>query len=210
MSDPIDFFALPRTTRAVDWYGRILPALPLRLPAVSLLHRAVVHVDGPGGGSWSLGLDRGRVRVDAGVHGPIAAQYSMSAAHFREAHFGALRDRVRGVLARLGLPLELPDGSTLKVPVDGIARVAALSGSIALAIHDRHVADVYRYHLTLGAAAPDLTRPTATIAVDLDDLAALAAAKVPPFKVLASGKLQIGGDVGLPMRALAALLGQPA
>ena len=51
-ADP--FFSLPRTTRPADWFERILPTLPLKLPRASLDHAIAYHVHGPGGGSWSV------------------------------------------------------------------------------------------------------------------------------------------------------------
>ncbi len=205
---PIDFFALPRTTRPADWFERILPSLPLQLPTATVSHRTVVRVLGAGGGAWSLGLAGGKLSVVAGDLGPIAVQYAMTAMHFRESHFGAFRERTTEVLTKLRLPLALPDMRLLQVDPARLAAVAALRGSIAFEVQDRRVHDCYRFVLTLGAAPAQVDRVDTTIEVDLDDLAALAAARTPPLKVITSGKLRIKGDPDLPVRALTALIGR--
>lgn len=203
-----DFFTLPRTTRPADWFERILPNLPLQLPTETVTHRTIVRVTGAGGGAWSLGLAGGKLSVVPGTLGPIAVQYAMSAAHFRESHFGAVRERTIEVLTKLKLPLLLPD--MRKMPMDPVrlAAVAALRGSLAFVVHDKRMADAYRFVLTLGEAPANVDAADTTIEVDLDDLAALAAARTPPLKVITSGKLRIKGDPDLPVRALTALIGR--
>lgn len=203
---PADYFALPRTTRPADWFDRELPALALRLPNASLPHSAVVHV--AGAGSWSQFLRDGKVVVQAGVHGPVAVQLSVTAAHFREFLFGAVRERHAKVLKKLGLPVAVPDLSKLPVDPRAAANLAAVGGSLAVILRDRDMDDAYRAVITFGSGTPAVDKPTATVEVDLDDLAALAAAKTPPLKVLTSGKLRITGDTDLPLRALTALLGR--
>ena len=203
----IDYFALPRTTRPADWFERILPNLGLQLPQATLRHRVVLHITGVGGGSWSLGLTAGQLSVERGVVGPVAVQYTTSVAHFREAMFGAMRDRGVEVLQKLGLPLVLPSLRGLVLAQAQVDAVAQLSGTLTFALRDRRMDDTYTFTLTLGGGAPT-AGPQATIAIDLDDLAALAAAKVPPLKIISSGKLRVMGDLDLPMRALTALTGR--
>ncbi len=204
------YFALPRTTRPVDWFGRILPELPLRLPALTLSHSAVFHVTGVGGGTWSHQLQNGRIVVTPGMVGPVATQTTISAAHFRELLFGAVRDRHVQVLRKLGLPLAIPDASRLPVVPAHIAAVAGISGTLLIALRDRDLDDTYRLALTFGGGPTAPERPDATIEVDLDDLTALVAARTPPFKLLTSGKLRISGDTNLPLRAMSAALGRTA
>lgn len=201
------FFAVPRTTRPADWFERILPSLPLRLPALTLAESITYHVIGTGGGVWTVGLDAGKVRVQAGKVGVVSAQVAMSSAHFREAVAGALRDRLAQVLAKLGQPVALPDFSGVPHDPSRIAAVAALRGSVAVEIGDRDMGDKYRYVLTLGDGPVAFDDATTTIEVDADDLAALGSARTPPLKVLTSGKLRLAGDASLPMRLLTALAG---
>lgn len=204
----IDYFSLPRTTRPADWFERILPALPLRLPTAELAYSAVVHVVGPGGGSWSHVLRAGKLHIQAGVRPPVAVQYSMTVAHFRELLFGAVRERHIKVLAQLKMPQVLPDFSRVAADPTRIAAVAQLRGSLAFELRDRSMADVYRYVLTLGGGPAQLDHPDTTIEVDLDDLTALAMARTPPLKVISSGKLRVKGNTDLPISALTALLGR--
>lgn len=202
-SDP--FFALPRTTRPADWFQRILPTLPWKLPRVSLDHAMVFHVHGVGGGTWSVRLHEGQLIAMAGVAPIVGVQVSMSSAHFREALTGALRERVRGVLHKQGRPIALPDLTLVPHEPARVAAVAALGGSIALQIADREYGETYRYVFTLGGGPAAFEQATATVDVDAGDLATLAAARTPPFQVLVSGKLRIQGDVGLPARVIGLL-----
>ena len=202
MSDP--FFALPRATKAPVFFEQILPGLALRLPPVTLPDRVVYHVHGAG--VWSVGLEAGRLVVTAGVHGPIGMQLSMTEAHFREGLTGALRERHLAVLKKWGRPAELADFSRLRPNVARLRAAIAVGGSLAFVLDDREYADRYRYVLTVGPGPAAWQTADVTIEVDLDDLAALAAARTPPMKVLVSGKLRLAGDVALPGRLLGALL----
>jgi len=204
---PDPFFTAPRTTRPTDWFERILPSLPLRLPPITLPEAMVYHVLGPGGGVWTVGLKQGKPQVTAGKVGPISAQIAMTSAHFREAVTGALRERLRKILEKQGRPVELPDCSALPHDPARIAAVSALRGSLAFELSDRDMGEKYRYVLTLGDGPVALETADTTLEVDLDDLATLAAARTPPLKMLASGKLRVRGDADLPLRALTTLLG---
>ncbi|MBM4341877.1 MAG: SCP2 sterol-binding domain-containing protein [Deltaproteobacteria bacterium] len=204
------YFALPRATRPADWFGRILPGLPLRLPPISLSHSAVFHITGPVGGTWTQQLLAGRLVVSPGVVGPVATQTTVTAAHFRELLFGAVRDRHVQVLHKLGLPVAIPDVS--RVPVDP-ARVAALAnlrGTLAIDLYDRHLDDTYRIAITFGGGPTAHAAPDTVVETDLDDLATLVAARTPPLQLLTSGKLRIRGDADLPVRALTTALGRTA
>lgn len=204
---PDPFFGLPRTTRPADWFERILPALPLRLPAVTTPMWSVYHIHGVGGGSWSVRLVDGRVQTQAGVATPVGMQLSMTTAHFREAIGGALRERLAHVLRAWGRPVALPDASRVPLDVSRLQAAAAVGGSMALVLQDREVDDAYRYVLTLGDGAAAWESPRTTIETGLDDLTALLVARTPPLQLVASGKLRVQGDVDLPLRALRTLLG---
>lgn len=200
------YFSLPRTTRAGDWFEKILPTLPLRLPPGAETPWTAVHVDGLGGGCWSLRLHAGRLEVVRGAVAGVWLQWSMSAPHFREALAGALRDRTATGLRKLGMAVAIPDFSAAPLQRLGWSALQGLQGSMAFCLADRQMADTYRYVLTLGAGAPARERADAQIDVDLDDLLALAVARTPPLKLLASGKLRVAGKAELPMQALTALL----
>jgi hypothetical protein len=200
------FFALPRTTRPADWFERILPTLPLKLPRISLDHAIVYHIHGTGGGTWSVRLHEGQLVAMAGTAPIVGAQVSMSSAHFREALTGALRERIRGVLLKQKRPVALPDLTHMPHDPARVAAVAALGGSIALQISDREYGDTYRYVFTFGGGPAAFEQASSTVEVDADDLAALAVARTPPLQVMVSGKLRIRGDADLPQRALGLLL----
>lgn len=204
MSDA--YFSLPRTTRAGDWFEKILPSMTLSLPAGAETPWTAVHVQGVGGGTWSLRLHAGKVEVVRGAVAGVWLQWSMTAGHFREALAGALRDRTAAGLQKLGMALAIPD--LRRAPLDrlGWQKLEALRGSIAFSLADRQMADTYRYVLTLGPGTPSLERADAQIDADLDDLLALAVARTPPLKLLASGKLRVAGKAELPMQALTALI----
>lgn len=207
MTDP--FFSLPRTTRPAEWFDKILPSLPLRLPAGAETPWSAVHVHGVGGGTWSVRLAAGQVQVQRGMPNSVVSQWSMTTGHFREALAGALRDRTAGVLAKLGMPVALPDLSGARLQQLNWQGLAAIQGSLAFQLADRQVAETYRYVLTLGSGPAAFDKADTAIDVDLDDLATLAAARTPPLRLLASGKLRVQGNSELPMRALTALLSTP-
>ncbi len=202
------FFSLPRTTRPADWFQRILPTLPWKLPRVSLDHALVYHVHGAGGGIWSVRLHEGQLLAMQGMAPIVGVQVSMTSAHFREALTGALRERVREVLRKQGRPIALPDLTHVPHEPARLAAVAALGGSIALQIADREYGETYRYVFTLGGGPAAFETATTTIDVDAGDLASLAAARTPPLQVLVSGKLRIQGDAGLPTRVIGVLFGR--
>jgi putative sterol carrier protein len=208
MSDA--YFSLPRTTRAGDWFEKILPSLGLRLPAAAETPWTAVHVHGVGGGTWSLRVHAGKLEVVRGAVAGVWLQWSMTTGHFREALAGALRDRSAAALQKLGLPLAIPDLSRAQLDRLNWQKLQGLKGSIAFALADRKMADTYRYVLTLGPGAAALDTPDAQIDADLDDLLALAVARTPPLKLLASGKLRVAGKTELPMQALTALLASAA
>ncbi len=197
-----DYFEVSRTTRPADWFERILPSLALRLPNTSLDYWSVYHIDGVG--SWSVGLQGGKVAVKKGLAEPVGVQIRMSAGHFREAMFGALRDRLAEVLKRLGKPQALPDASRLVIDAKQIAATVAVGGNLAVVLRDRRMGDEYQFAMTIGAAPAG--PPTTTIVADLDDLVALAVARTPPHKLLTGGKLRISGDLDRPAKLLTALL----
>lgn len=199
-------FDLPRTTKAAEFFGTILPGAPLRLPTVSVEHALVYQVDGPGGGVWSVRLQQGKLAIAAGTPWPIASQTVVTASHFRELVAGAVRDQLVRVLKQLGKPLAVPDLSKLPTDPARVAALAGLQGSLAVVLHDREVDDSYRIFVGFGGGqhAPD--RPTCTVEVDLVDAAALLAARTPPLQWFASGKFRVKGDTSLPVRALGALL----
>jgi hypothetical protein len=199
-----DYFAIARTTRPADWFERILPALPLRLPNATIDYWSVYHV--AGAGSWSVGLQGGKVVVHKGIEKPIGVQISMSAGHFREAMFGALRDKLGDVLTRLGKPKVLPDLSRLAIDQRQLAATVGVGGVLAVVVRDRAVDDEYAFLITIGDQPAGQQAPTTTIVADLDDLVALAAARTPPHKLLTGGKLRISGDLDRPAKLLSALL----
>jgi hypothetical protein len=201
-------FALPRTTRPADWFERLLPTAQVSLPLVTVQQAVVYHVLGAGGGTWSVFLHQGRLRTQPGATADAVLQVCMTAAHFREALTGALRDRACAVLNRLGLPLDLPDFARLPIDLAGVAqRLARLQGSLAVEVADRELADRYRYVITFGAGPAAYDTASTTLEIDADDLAAMVTSRTPPLKVLASGKLRIRGDADLPLRVLRAALG---
>lgn len=200
------YFSLPRSLKAAAFFERHLPALALRLPAITLPDRVVHHV--LGAGVWSVALVNGQLDVQPGVVGPIGLQISMTEAHFREAMTGALRDRHLEVLKRQRLPLEIPDLTRLQVDPARLRAAIAVGGSVAIVIHDREYDDRYRYVLTIGAGPAAYDKATTTIEVDADDLVALVAARTPPMAVLVSGKLRLAGDIGLPGKLLSSLFGR--
>jgi hypothetical protein len=206
MSDP--YFSLARTTRPADWFERILPALPLRLPDVSVPHAFAYHVSGPGGGTWSVWLESGQLRSQVGLAPVVGLQLSMSAAHFREAVVGGLRDRLADVLRRLGKPVALPSLAWLPIDPARVAGLAALRGSVAFEVRDRDLDETYRFVLTLGAGPAASSRADCTVQVDADDLTTLAAARTSPWQALTGGRVRLQGDTTLPSRLLTTLLGK--
>lgn len=166
------------------------------------------YVIGAGGGTWTVALQDGKPVTHTGVASNVVAHLSMNSGHFREAIAGALRERLGTALQKLGKAVELPDMSRQKIDAKRLAAAAAIPGSVAIVLHDKHFGDTYRYVLTIGGNSPDYDRAQCTIEVDLDDLLALAVARTPPLQMLVSGKLKLQGDAGLPQRWLLALLGK--
>lgn len=200
------FFALPRTTKADAFFGQVLPSMALQLPNASVGHALVYRVDGPGGGTWSVRLQNGALEVASGTPWPIATQTVLSSAHFREVVAGAVRDRLAQVLKKLGKPLDVPDLRTLPVDPARVAALTAVQGSLRIVLHDRELDDRYQFTIAFGTTPPPTGPATCTVEVDLDDAAALLAARTPPLQWFTTGKFRMQGDTSLPVRALGALL----
>lgn len=201
-----NLFALPRTTKADAFFGHILPAVSLQLPAASVSHALVYTVDGPGGGTWSVRLHDGALQIASGTPWPIATQTVISGAHFREVVAGAVRDRLVQVLKKLGKPQDVPDLRGLPVEPKRVAALAAVQGSLRIVLRDRELDDSYQLTILFGTTPPPAGQPTCVLEVDLDDAAGLLAARTPPLQWFTTGKFRMQGDTSLPVRALGALL----
>lgn len=202
------FFSLPRYVHPREWFETILPALPLRLPAITIPHAITYHVMGPGGGVWSVQLVDGHLQTREGWAERTAVQVAMTVPHLREALTGALRNRFADALRGAGRPLVLPDLTTL--PVDA-ARMQALSsvvGTLAVDVVDRKFSDKYRYVFTFGSHMAAFDTASTTLEIDADDLVQLLLERGSPWQLLKGPRVRIKGDMDRPAEVLRALLGR--
>jgi len=196
------FWSIRRTTSPQKLFETIVPALPVRLPDVTVPRPVNVHVLGPGGGVWATQLVAGRTQVTPGTADDAICQVALHKKHLREIVGGSLRDRGLQIMAKLGKARQIPDLSRAPLDPARVVKVASLEGSIAVNVKDRGYGDTYRYVVTFGSGAPDYDTATTTVTVDADEAIDWVVKRIEPKQLLKAKGVRIEGDLTLPLRAL--------
>ncbi len=201
------FWNLPRSTTPKTWYEEIVPVVPLVLPAIDVPWPVVYHVDGSGGGSWTVTVAAGRAQVAVGGHDAPIAQVRMRRSDLRELVGGFLRDRLRDAVDRLGVGLDLAGMGAPAIETARLKRLADLSGSVGIEVRDRRLGDSARFVVTFGSGDPAWETPTTELTIEAGHLVEWIVGRVHPRQILTGGRLRLAGEVALPTRALGLLLG---
>lgn len=154
-----------------------------------------------GGGTWSLSLERGEVRVSEGLAPDVLVRLTLTADDFEPIVVsGAERLGTEG-----GLERQLVAARVLTVDAERARLIREAPGSVALKLAGTN-GKTHRLVVTLGAGAPKLDAADCELECALEDLWAIQSGARNPFELLMDGKLKLTGKVELAM-ALASALG---
>lgn len=154
-----------------------------------------------GGGTWSLSLDRGDVRVTVGLAPDVLVRLTLAAADFEPIVVsGAERLGNDG-----GLDRQLVAARVLTLDAEHARLIREAQGSIALKLTATN-GQTHRLVATLGPGEPKLDAADCELECALEDLWAIQSGTRNPFELLMDGKLKLTGKVELAM-ALGSALG---
>ncbi|HEV8548974.1 MAG TPA: SCP2 sterol-binding domain-containing protein [Polyangiaceae bacterium] len=191
---------IPRSPE--QFFNEYVPAQVARLKG-SLGERSgagAVVFELTGEGAWSLALERGEVRVSAGVAADPLVRITLGAGDFVPVivdgaeHLGSDQSVERQVVA----------ARVISVDADRARLLREAPGSIAVKLTT--AGPTHRIVITLGAATPKLDAPDCELECALEDLWAIQGGTRTAFELLMDGKLKMTGKVELAM-ALGAALG---
>lgn len=201
----IDLLDLPRTVVPAEFFPLVADVLSeIETPEAASQDRAVVRLEGAGGGAWNLGFSEGRAVVLEGDLEAPSVRVSLSVSDWREIVAGRVRDVVAPDVAATWL-----DPRTLiRIYRDAsiIDSVRALSGDIRMTLHDKDEDEDYRITVTLGGVDPRPDDPTTTVDMRLEALARIARGDESPQQAFFAGRIRIDGDMNLAMGLMALVM----
>jgi len=154
-----------------------------------------------GGGSWSLSLENGAVRVSPGVAADVLVRLTFGAGDFEPIVIGGA-ERLGN---ETGLDRQLVAARVLTLDADRARLIREAPGSVGLKLAGAN-GQTHRLLVTLGAGASTLDAADCELECALEDLWAIQSGTRNPFELLMDGKLKLTGKVELAM-ALGAALG---
>jgi len=173
-------------------------------PANATDDRVAVHVTGPGGGDWHMGVTDGAFDLlDGATDSPLVA-ISLAVSDWREFVAG----RVRDVVAEHTNISLLDPKALAKLHGSGerAARLRGFSGDIQCIVEDADEEAEYVATFTLGGGAPNVDSPTTTIRVDMGYLGRLMSGQENVQNAFFAGKIRIDGDMNLAMGLMTAVM----
>jgi hypothetical protein len=200
----MSILTLPRATTAKQFFEEILPGelAQVPIPADCGSDRAQFTITGPTGGAWSVGVVGGRADVAAGVALGAPFHVTISDVDARELLLGSVRDRLYaavGGAAAVEKHYTPKNLTRLFLPAHKVAQIKALRGDIQLEIEDDEEMSSYVLTLTIGGGAPNLLAPATKVKIEVNDWLAIATRKMDTQQAFMAGKLQMQGDIALPM-----------
>lgn len=186
---PAAFFALLEEALASE------PA-----PADASPEKLQAHLEGDGGGSWTIGFDGGRLACAAGVAESPPLQISLTVDDWRAFVAGRVRDAVG---ARIDVGFDASQAAKLYRITHKTEQVKAFSGNLQVIVEDKSQSSDHKLTLTFGGGTPNAGAPDTTVAVDLDDFVSLAAGELNAQQAFFMGKIRLDGDMNLAMGLMA-------
>ncbi|MCB9730650.1 MAG: SCP2 sterol-binding domain-containing protein [Deltaproteobacteria bacterium] len=174
------------------------------VPPTASAQKAVLVLDGDGGGSWTMGFEDGKLKIEEGVAAAPPVRATSTVESWRHFVAGRVRDRLH---QEVDVSLFDPRG-LLHLFHDGarVEKINAFHGDLRLVLEDTDAGDEYSVTITLGGGAPNLANPTTTVRISMDDAAALARREENLQTAFFSGKIRLEGDLNLPMGIMAAMM----
>ncbi len=199
-----DFTALPADITPAQFLSLVEQALASEpAPAGASPEKLVIHVSGDAGGSWSMGFDSGRLRINEGASDGAPLQVSLSTDDLRAFVAGAIRD---AILARAGgRTVDARQIGKLYAVTHKTEQIKAYSGNLQIAVASTDA--THRLTLTFGGATPNPAAPSTTVSFVLEDFLAILGGELNPQAAFFAGKIRLDGDMNLAMGLMALAMG---
>ena len=193
-----DLTNLPRTIVPEAFFEKVMELVAdIPAPAEAAEDRALVRLEGMGGGQWNVGFVAGRAQIREGEISDPTVQVSLSVIDWREFVVGRVRDVVTP-----GMDKNLLDPRMI-VRIfddrDAVEAVRDFQGTIKLTVRDPEEDGDYVLFVTLGGQAETREEPATTVEISLGDLASLVRQESTPQAAFFAGQIRIDGDMNLAM-----------
>lgn len=174
------------------------------VPETASKQKAVLVLDGDGGGAWTMGFVDGKLRIDEGVADAPPVRLTATVDSWRALVAGRIHERMSQAVGGATfdprrLARAFHDGARIE-------KINAFAGDLRLVAEDPELGFEYAITVTLGGSAPDLAAPTTTVRITLEHAAALARQEENLQAAFFSGKIRLDGDLNLPMGIMAAMM----
>ena len=193
-----DLTNLPRTIVPEAFFEKVMEVVAdIPAPPEAAEDRALVRLEGLGGGEWNVGFVDGRAQIRQGTIEEPTVQVGLSVIDWREFVVGRVRDVVTP-----GMDKNLLDPRLLVRIFDdreAVEAVREFQGTIKLTVRDPAEAGDYVLYVTLGGQEETREQPATTVDIALDDLASLVRRDSTPQAAFFAGKIRIDGDMNLAM-----------
>ena len=191
---------LPRNIVPADFFALILSSLGgAQMEGEAVDEHALLRLEGPGGGVWSVNSPGGDPRIDPveGETSPAVVQVSLRVSDWREWVAGRIRDELA-----TSTEVNLLDPRTLLKILScpsALEIVRTLNGDLQVVVPDREEALEYVATVTLGGGAPSVEKPTTRVTVSLKDIGRMVRGEESPQEAFFTGKIRVDGDMNLAM-----------
>ncbi len=174
------------------------------VPETASKQKAVLVLDGDGGGAWTVGFVDGKLEIGEGVADAPPVRLTATVDSWRALVVGRIHEHVAKAVG----PMAFDPRRLARAFHDGarIEKINAFAGDLRLIAEDTALGAEYAVTITLGGGAPNLATPTTTVRITLEHAAALARHEENLQTAFFSGKIRLDGDLNLPMGIMAALM----
>ena len=193
-----DLKNLPRTIVPEAFFEKVIELVgDIPAPPEAASDKAIVRMEGAGGGVWNFGFVDGSAHVGVGPVAEPTLQLSLSVIDWREFVVGRVRDVVTP-----GMDENLLDPRMLVRVFDdreAVDAVRGFTGTIQITVRDIEDDGDYVVFVTLGTQEETQEAPETSVEIDLEDLARLVRQEVTPQAAFFAGQIRIEGDMNLAM-----------
>lgn len=174
------------------------------VPATASAQKAVLVLDGDGGGSWTMGFVGGKLQIDEGLAAAPPVRLTSTVDSWRALVVGRIRERMAEAVGKVAFDPR----ALARVFHDGarVEKINAFAGDLRLILEDTEAGAEYAVTVTLGGGEPNLAAPTTTVRITMADAVALARREDNLQAAFFAGKIRIEGDFNLPMGIMGAMM----
>ena len=184
-------------TTPQEFFEKMLPKLAtskagdLSAEQKAVNHAVGVALTGTGGGSWTLSIEGGALKVAEGISATANPVVSLSVEDWR----GIMTGKKAMLAAAGGANLMAIDPSKFKPAL--IDRIKPIKGTICFVVEDPDQGDL-RVTIKFGEGAPE--QPQCTVSTDVETAKATQTGALNPQAAFMQGKVKIVGDMNLAMQ----------